>query len=394
MGFISLVLGAFLLYESFHVMKTAQALDVNNFAIYVGIIVSLIYIAIGILIFAMNNDRGRIANLVIAAISVIAFWLSFEGPLIFVDLPYCSVWAVICFITACIFFFKKKDCGKKNNSTGIVSHVSSPNSKICSNCGAANDASSKYCGACGKRITQTGVCPHCGAGVGDSDVFCHNCGKNLVDGSSGFVPNEEVQQATYEEEKSPFKKILPVILGILAVALLGGGGWYGYREYSAYNEKKLAREKFVADSLEQARRDSIEAVKQKEEKERLEKEKKLKMEACLNYVKKFYRDYEKTNQSEDFLRKHCTPNAIRILEEEYDYDCDGSCLATWIFFYEAGTDAELIKRSFRSVDENTCEVVNEMGINGVPSYNYIVTLGIVKEGNAYKIDNISYRSSN
>ena len=245
----------------------------------------------------------------------------------------------------------------------------------------------RFCPKCGAELKDNGTrfCKKCGTERKGTEKFCSKCGTPF----EGMPTSQPIPQPTpsYDatETSTDYRKIIiPIVIGLVILALIGGG-WYGYKEYSAYNEKKQAREKFVADSLEKARKDSIEAVKQKEEKERLEKEKKLKMEACLNYVKKFYRDYEKTNQDEDFLRKHCTPNAIRILEEAYDYDCEGSCLATWIFFYEAGSDAELVKREFVAKDENTCVVNNINNYNGT----YSVTIGIVEENGKLKINSIS-----
>jgi hypothetical protein len=253
--------------------------------------------------------------------------------------------------------------------------------KQCPYCNAQIADDSKFCGECGKEYPQGNVCPKCGATVNEGDIYCEICGRNLKDGSY-FSGSDGKPSIDYM--KMLLSSFIGIIVGIVILAIIGGS-WYGCNEYAAYKERTAAREKFVADSLEKARKDSIEAVKQKEEKERLEKEKKLKMEACLNYVKKFYRDYEKTNQDEDFLRKHCTPNAIRILEEAYDYDCEGSCLATWIFFYEAGSDAELVKREFVAKDENTCVVNNINNYNGT----YSVTIGVVEENGKLKINSIS-----
>ena len=219
-------------------------------------------------------------------------------------------------------------------------------------------------------------CSKCGAELPDEAKFCTKCGNTIGQ-------DNKVDQVKNEHKIN--KKAIYAFLAVIGLLLLIVFGSMFYSDYSEKREARLAREQFVADSLEQVRKDSIEAVKQREEKERLEKEKKIKMEACLNYVKKFYKDYEKTNQDENFLRKHCTPNAIRILEEAYDYDCEGSCLATWIFFYEAGTDAELVKREFVAKDETTCVVNNINNYNGT----YSVTIGVAEEDGKLKINSIS-----
>lgn len=198
--------------------------------------------------------------------------------------------------------------------------------KKCLYCGAQIADDSRFCTECGKKVMQTNVCPHCGAGVGDSDAFCYNCGKNLANGSSGFVPNEEVQQETYEEEESSLKKVLRIILGVLAVAIVGAGGWYGYKEYSAYNEKKFAREKFVADSLEQVRKDSIRLAEQKEQKRiEAEKVKKFKESFTFNNFLSLLENFDKAS----FAQK-C---GLDLIYKEIDNDEDVKC-AEYVYGFD------------------------------------------------------------
>ncbi len=154
-----------------------------------------------------------------------------------------------------------------------------PQGSVCPHCGTSISDGDTFCQSCGKRVDEspsTDVldatqkkCPYCGTSVNDDDIFCENCGRNIVDGSVGFTPNEVIPQ-TYEADESSSKKILPIILGVLAIALIGGG-WFGYNKYTAYTAAKQAREKFVADSIEQARKDSIKLAEQKEQ-ERIEAE--------------------------------------------------------------------------------------------------------------------------
>ena len=110
-----------------------------------------------------------------------------------------------------------------------------PQGIVCPHCGVSLNEGDVFCQSCGKRVDDSpstdmsnlthNSCPYCGASINEGDVFCENCGRNLSDGSIGFIPSE-IQQETYLEEESSSKKILPIILGILAIAIIGGGVWY------------------------------------------------------------------------------------------------------------------------------------------------------------------------
>ena len=132
----------------------------------------------------------------------------------------------------------------------------------------------RFCTECGKElagaIPTMKSCSYCGNSMNDDDAFCSNCG-NSFEGVLVSRPKIQMGQSYRISEKSSnsLKIMISIVLGLLALTILGGGGWYGYKEYSAYTEKKLAREKFVADSLEQAIKDSIKIVELKE-KERLD----------------------------------------------------------------------------------------------------------------------------
>ena len=131
--------------------------------------------------------------------------------------------------------------------------------KQCPYCNAQMPDESKFCGECGREYPQGNTCPHCGARVYDGDVYCENCGRNLADGS--YASTNNISDKIQEDGDSPYKKYLFYILCAIALIALIGGGWYGYKEYSAYTEKKIAREKFVADSLEQVRKELVDSPK-------------------------------------------------------------------------------------------------------------------------------------
>lgn len=115
--------------------------------------------------------------------------------------------------------------------------------KRCIHCSAQIADDSKFCGKCGKEITQANVCPHCGASVGEGDAFCQNCGKSLNENPSN-------EPTTYEEEqsKSGFKKYLPYILG--TVVLLGIISYFSSKgsNEGSNNQSIVANSVAVADS--------------------------------------------------------------------------------------------------------------------------------------------------
>lgn len=285
-----------------------------------------------------------------------------------------------------------------------------PKGNVCPHCGASVNDGDVFCMECGKKIyevpnsiTKRPKCPHCGANVDNNASFCTNCGKNINEGSmsekqltenlietNAEKPEEPTQDFNYsyvEEEPKTWRDYkLPIFGGIFIIIFLGAGWWY----WDSSN-RRVDREKVIADSLEIVRQDSVKAAELREKKERKENERRLKLEACKNYVEKFYNEYERTDNADEYLRQHCTYKALNTLKEKYPYDCDeGGCLATWIFFYEAGTDAEIVSREFIAVDENTCKVRNVTNYGS----SYIVKIRIVEEDSHFMIDEIDTSSEN
>jgi hypothetical protein len=123
-----------------------------------------------------------------AALCSIAFFFCFRGPQIFTDLYYFAGWAVICFIFACVVYYKKEK-SKEDVAKQPVSHLTSQ--KECPYCHAVVDGSSTFCGSCGKRIQK--ICPHCGAAVNNDDMFCKNCGHTFCDDSALSTNTQEIQ---------------------------------------------------------------------------------------------------------------------------------------------------------------------------------------------------------
>ena len=114
------------------------------------------------------------------------------------------------------------------------------------------------------------------------------------------------------------------------------------------------------------------------------------MEEAKTFLESFYKGLDKDQLNYAFVKKHTTRNAIKYLADNYEYDCDGGdCLATWIFLYEGGGDTgPLKKRTFEMIDEATCKVSQTYEGYDSKDYKYIVKLGVVKDGDNYKIDTI------
>ena len=109
--------------------------------------------------------------------------------------------------------------------------------KKCIYCGAELADDSLFCSECGKRIDDVlstddkqiqGQCPQCGADVSEGDTFCQECGYNLVSGEEKTINTdyEDVGRNVVEETESSSKSkyTMLVIVGIIALALIGG--WY------------------------------------------------------------------------------------------------------------------------------------------------------------------------
>ena len=92
-----------------------------------------------------------------------------------------------------------------------------------------------------------------------------------------------------------------------------------------------------------------------------------------------------SNDYDAFVRKHVTPKALKILKDEYEYECDnGDCLATWLFSYEAGSDiGAMVSRTVNMKDENIFLVVTKY-----EDAEYEVRLSVINDGHSYKIDDI------
>ena len=112
--------------------------------------------------------------------------------------------------------------------------------KKCSYCGAQVTEDSRFCGNCGKELTNAGVCPYCGASVKKGDGFCWNCGKSLGE-APGEVHGEAPGGNFNGDGRS--KKYLPylVVGGVIVLAVIVF--------FFSSNFKIVSKSKIKSDSL-------------------------------------------------------------------------------------------------------------------------------------------------
>lgn len=103
------------------------------------------------------------------------------------------------------------------------------------------------------------------------------------------------------------------------------------------------------------------------------------------FLETFYDGLDESGFDDAYIRKFITPNAKKILNENYDYDCDDNdCLAVWLFAYEAGGDTgKCLSRTIKEQDENHFLVTLKY-----EEEEYNVLLTVIKDGDSYKIDDI------
>jgi len=117
----------------------------------------------------------------------------------------------------------------------------------------------------------------------------------------------------------------------------------------------------------------------------------VKVRACKAFLEKFYNGLQESGLSADYVQQFVTPNAKQYLMDSYDYDCpEGQeCMATWLFCYNTTADVMGEKnRIIEVIDENTYVVTTYYGETAHGDYVYGVKLGLVKDGDSFKIDSI------
>lgn len=212
-------------------------------------------------------------------------------------------------------------------------------------------------------------CGKCGTQLSDGANFCPKCGNPC--GNSSSQPTEEVSVAGQSKKNKSVKVILATGL---AICIIGGGllMWQKYGNEKAEDNVLQEKEELV---LQEKKELPVE-INQEE----------MEQQEQVQFLENFYNGFDNPHDWDSHVRMHVTKNALQILRDEYGYDCDDDCLATWIFLYEGDEGDEFKGRTIEPVSKNVFLVTNSWGDESYSDYK--VKLGLVKEGDEYKIDNI------
>lgn len=119
------------------------------------------------------------------------------------------------------------------------------------------------------------------------------------------------------------------------------------------------------------------------------------IEKCKAFLEAFYKQMDEDQLDYAYVRRNATRRALKYLTDNFDYDCEsGDCLATWMFLYEGGGDTGgLEKRTIEAVNDSTYKISQIYDQDNNHHYRYVIRLGLVKDGDNYKIDTIEPLSS-
>ena len=109
------------------------------------------------------------------------------------------------------------------------------------------------------------------------------------------------------------------------------------------------------------------------------------------FVERFYKEWHDIDYTleHDYLKQNATPNLLQYLADSYDYDCEGECWATWLFFYEGGGDVGTLESRQVEIRDDQHVLVK----NKYDNYIYDVLLKLVWDGDQYKIDGLQKEKS-
>ena len=176
---------------------------------------------------------------------------------------------------------------------------------------------------------------------------------------------------------------------VLVMLLIGNWSCDERPRQRSGTQKTVAAKKAAKDTTQQADKMTEEAQK--------EAEKEQYMEACKSFLRTFYEEAEQNYYDDDYIRSNITKKAEKYLIDNYDLECHShKCMATWLFCQEGSVDiGSLTECIIDAVDENTYRVtcVSSYMSGEYQEYRYTLLIGVVKEGDSFKIDSLKMESS-
>lgn len=181
------------------------------------------------------------------------------------------------------------------------------------------------------------ICSKCGAEMPNDAKFCTKCGQSFEKTTPRYQTNKQKLN----------KKSLYALLAVFAALFLIIFGAMFYSDYSERREARLAREKFVKDSLEVVRKDSLKLVAQKE-KEMLEAKKleEFRKKLTLSNILKL----SKNPQNESLANK-CGFSLLFNDSEQIEDEIEGEIVVYTVYNIAYGYETEKV-----NVGENSYEV--------------------------------------
>lgn len=217
-------------------------------------------------------------------------------------------------------------------------------SRLCPNGHEVNDTL-RFCPKCGAALKDNGTrfCKKCGTERKGTENFCAKCGTPFDRAPAPQPTPQPTPSYDATKTSTDYRKIIvPIVIGIVVLALIGSG-WFGYDKYSAYTAEKQAREKIISDSLEAVRQDSLRMVEQKE-KDELEAKKlaefreKFTFENLLSLIK---------NHDNVEAAKKC---GLSLIYKDVENDGEVECVdIVYGYEVERGSDKQVVAKS-----DNAC----------------------------------------
>ena len=113
----------------------------------------------------------------------------------------------------------------------------------CPFCNTEISTDSLFCGACGKKLPQQKECVKCGKLIDANSEFCPYCGEKQKPSFSAPIDNEKpsIARSKVRDNKKTSRAVSFIVGFVIALAVLGVGGYYWLVNSDDYSLEGLAR---------------------------------------------------------------------------------------------------------------------------------------------------------